>query len=83
MIDIKYEKMLFRNDLEEYKCSIEGKNLARALFSKNVDIKELEKCIDNYYSGRNNNCLTYDNLEELENAKNCDKYYAKLYSELN
>ena len=82
MIDIKYEKMLFRNDLEEYKCSIEGKRLASILF-KNTDIKELENAINDYYYARNNNCLTYDNLEELENAKDCDRYYAKLYSELN
>ena len=74
--------MLFRNDLEEYKCSIEGKKLSSMLF-KNVDIKELEKAINDYYYARNNNCLTYDDLEELEQAKDCDRYYAKLYSELN
>ena len=82
MIDIKYEKMLFKNDLEEFKCSIQGKKLASMLF-KDSDIKELEKAINEYYYARNNNCLTYDDLEELENAKNCDRYYAKLYSELN
>ena len=82
MINIEYEKILFKNDLEEFKCSIQGKKLASMLF-KNVDIKELENAIDEYYSARNNNCLTYDDLEELENAKNCDKYFAKLYSELN
>ena len=82
MIDVKYEKMLFKNDLEEFKCSVEGKKLSNLLF-KNGDIKELEKAIDEYYFARNNNCLTYDNLKELENAKNCDKYYAQLYNELN
>ena len=82
MINVNYEKMLFKNDLEEFKCSIEGKKLDFA-FKNNVDTEILEKCIDRYYYARNNNCLTYDNLEELENAKNSDRYYAKLYSELN
>lgn len=81
MIDIKYEKMLFYNDLREYQTSIEGKALDRAFDNNNI--VEIEKCINDYYYGRNFDKLHYDNLEELEQAKEHDRYIANLYSELN
>lgn len=81
-MDIKYEKMLFYNDLKEYQCSVEGKKLDFA-FKNNFDSESLEKCIDRYYYARNNDYLHYDSLEELENAKNSDRYIANLYREQN
>lgn len=81
MIDIKYEKMLFYNDLREYQTSIEGKALDRAFDNNNI--VEIEKCINDYYYGRNFDKLHYDNLKELEQAKQIDNYIRDLYCELN
>lgn len=81
-MDIKYEKMLFYNDLLEYQCSNEGKKLDFA-FKNNVNYEILKKCIDNYYNARNNNDLHYDNLQELAVAKNTDIFIANLYKEQN
>ena len=81
MINIKYEKMLFYNDLREYQTSIEGKALDTAFDNNNI--VEIEKCINDYYNARNYTGLHYDNLEELENAKKIDDYMRNLYCELN
>lgn len=81
MIDIKYEKMLFYNDLREYQASIEGKALDRAFDNNNI--VEIEKCINDYYYGRNFDKLHYDNSTELEQAKQIDNYIRDLYCELN
>ena len=81
MMNIKYEKMLFYNDLREYQTSIEGKALDRAFDNNNI--VEIEKCINDYYYGRNFDKLHYDNLEELEDAKQIDDYMRNLYCELN
>ena len=80
-IDIKYEKMLFYNDLREYQASIEGKALDKAFDSNNI--VEIEKCINDYYYGRNFDKLHYDNKEELEDAKKVDDYMRQVYCELN
>lgn len=81
MINIKYEKMLFYNDLREYQTSVEGKALDRAFDNNNI--VEIEKCINDYYYARNFDKLHYDNLEELEDAKKIDDYIRKMYCELN
>lgn len=81
-MDLEYEKMLFYNDLLEYQCSIQGKELDYA-FSYEKDMKKLEEIIDNYYSARNSDKLTYSDLKELENAKKTDNYIARLYCEMN
>lgn len=85
-MSVNYEKMLFFNDLAKYQTSIEGKQLKNAFndFDNNkISLQELEKYIDNYYYCRNYTELHYDNLEELENAKNLDQYIGRLYQELN
>lgn len=86
-MNIKYEKMLFYNDLLEYRVSKEGKKVNDMFNSlenyNNVDIKELEKAINNYYVARNSDTLKYDSDDELEQAKENDRYIANLYRELN
>lgn len=81
-MNLKYEKMLFYNDLLQYQCSDQGKELDYA-FSHEKDIKKLETIIDNYYSARNSDKLTYSDLKELEEAKETDNYIARLYCEQN
>lgn len=81
MIDIKYEKWLFYNDLREYQTSVEGKALDRAFDSNNI--VEIEKCINDYYYARNFDNLHYDNIDELKQAKEIDDYMRKTYCELN
>lgn len=81
MIDIKYEKMLFYNDLREYQTSIEGKALEKAFDSNNI--VEIEKCINDYYYARNFDTLHYDNDNELKQAREIDDYMRKMYCELN
>lgn len=81
MIDIKYEKMLFYNDLREYQASIEGKALDKAFDNNNI--VEIEKCINDYYYARNFDILHYDNDEELKQAREIDDYMRKMYCELN
>jgi hypothetical protein len=81
MIDIKYEKMLFYNDLLEYQVSIEGKRVDNAF--KLDDMEHLKECIDTYYTARNYTGLHYDNEEERESAKRTDKYISDWYCEMN
>lgn len=80
-MNISYEKMLFYNDLLEYQVSIEGKKLDSAF--KSNDIELIEKCIDEYYYGRNVDTLHYDNKEEVQKAKDNDRYICNLYKEQN
>lgn len=87
MIDIKYEKMLFYNDLLEYRVSKQGKKVNDMFNSlenyNNIDMKELERVINDYYVARNSDTLKYDSDDELEQAKKHDRYIANLYRELN
>lgn len=87
MIDIKYEKMLFYNDLLEYRVSIQGQKLSD-MFTyldcyDEIDMVELENTINEYYYARNNDKLRYYSDDELELAIKQDKYIANLYKELN
>lgn len=83
-MNIGFEKMLFYNDLAEYTCSEEGKKLDYA-FSHEKDMKKLEELINDYYTKRNSDpvSLTYASEKELEDAKDLDKYIARLYCEQN
>ena len=86
-MSIEYEKMLFYNDLLEYRVSKQGKkvnDMFNCLESYNdINMEELENAINDYYVARNSNTLKYDNDDELEYAKNQDRYIARLYKEQN
>ena len=86
-MNIKEEKMLFYNDLLEYRVSIQGQ-LVNEMFNClesniGIDMKELEKAINDYYVARNSDKLKYYNDDELEYAKKQDEYLARLYKEQN
>lgn len=86
-MNIKEEKMLFYNDLLEYRVSIQGQ-LVDEMFNclesyNNIDMKELEKAINDYYVARNGGKLRYYSDDELEYARKQDKYIARLYKEQN
>lgn len=86
-MNIEFEKMLFYNDLLEYRVSKQGKkvnDMFNCLESNiNIDMKELEQTINDYYVARNSDTLKYDSDTELENAKEQDRYIARLYKEMN
>ena len=79
-MNIKEEKWLFYNDLQEYKNSIEGKRLASAF--KNNNTENLENLIIEYYTKRNSNKLTYYKQKDLISGKETDKYISNLYKEI-
>lgn len=86
-MNIKEEKMLFYNDLLEYRVSIQGQ-LVDEMFNcleryNDFDMKELEKAINDYYVARNSDKLKYYSDDELEYAKKQDEYLARLYKEQN
>ena len=86
-MNIKYEEMLFYNDLLEYRVSKQGKKL-NDMFNyleryNDIDMKELENAINEYYVARNSDTLKYDSDDELEYAKEQDRYIARLYMEQN
>lgn len=88
-MNIKEEKMLFYNDLLEYRVSIQGQlvnemfNCLESNIGIDIDMKELEKAINDYYIARNSNTLQYYSDDELEHAKKQDEYIARLYKEMN
>jgi len=86
-MNIREEKMLFYNDLLEYRVSKQGQ-LVDEMFGClgrdiDIDIKELEKAINDYYVARNSGKLQYYSDDELEYAKKQDEYLARLYKEQN
>lgn len=86
-MNISYEKMLFYNDLLEYRVSKQGKKV-NDMFNcleryNDIDMQELENAINEYYVARNNDTLKYDSDTELEYAKEQDRYIARLYKEQN
>lgn len=79
-MNIREEKWLFYNDLVEYQNSIEGKRLNKAFQENSSNLEEL---INDYYTKRNNDKLTYYNNEDLESGKSIDSYICDLYKEQN
>lgn len=79
-MNIIEEKWLFYNDLVEYQNSIEGKRLNKAFQENSSNLEEL---INDYYTKRNNDKLTYYNNEDLESGKSIDSYICDLYKEQN
>ena len=88
-MNIKEEKMLFYNDLLEYRVSKQGQlvnemfNCLESNIGIDIDMKELEKAINDYYVARNSGKLQYYSDDELEYAKKQDEYLARLYREQN
>lgn len=88
-MNIEYEKMLFYNDLLEYRVSKQGQlvnemfNCLESNIGIDIDMKELEKAINDYYIARNSNTLQYYSDDDLEYAKKQDEYIARLYKKMN
>jgi hypothetical protein len=79
-LSIKEEMFLFYNDLQEYQNSIEGKKLDKAFKENSEDLTDL---IEDYYTKRNSEKLTYYNEQDLKSGKEIDKYISDLYREQN